>query len=339
MPLLGAVDLGGTHVRYGVFTADGQGNLHLVQAVTGKTSQVSDIASLHEQWEALLGRRAVREVSSVVIGVAGPVRDSQYAVTSNADVRLDLREWCRHRKDCLCLLANDLVCEAYACLTEVGEQARPVFGPEPAPDGVQAVLGAGTGLGAAELVPVVGGGSERERRAFPAEFGHAPFPFIGREEQDFSLFAAGRLARDWVTGDDVVSGRGLACLHAYLSGEELDPQHAARYLDQESETLRWYARFLGRVCAQWALSTLCYGGLYLTGGMVKRHPNLLSHPAFIEAFFCAPRLQVLERIPLRRYTHAMSGLWGAAWLASAALSASCRGPAHHPACSKAAFFA
>ena len=110
-----------------------------------------------------------------------------------------------------------------------------------------------------------------------------------------------------------------------MSGEELAPQGAARHLEYEGETLRWYARFMGRLCAQWALSTLCYGGLYLTGGIVKRHPELPTHPSFIEAFFCAPRLRVLERIPLRRYATELSGLWGAAWLAAAMLSPADRG--------------
>ncbi len=321
MPLLGAVDLGGTHTRYGLFTQDAQGGLRLERAVTGMTALVKDAQSLRAQWEASLGM-PVDALSSLVIGIAGPVSAPWHAVTSNADVRLDLTEWDAGQEGrlCPCRLANDFVCEAYACLTEVGRQARPVFGPDPVPDGVRAVLGAGTGLGAAQLVPVGPDGTAHVRRAFPAEFGHAPFPFIGRDEADFSAYAAKRFASEWVTGDEVVSGRGLACLHTYLSGEELDPQAASRYLEQECETLRWYARFLGRVCAQWALSTLCYGGLYLTGGMVKRHPALPSHPAFIEAFFCAPRLRVLERIPLRRYTHDMSGLWGAAWLAAAMLS-------------------
>lgn len=325
MPLLGAVDLGGTHTRYGLFTLDGQSSLRLERAVTGKTSLVKDISSLREQWETSLGMPA-KELSSLVIGVAGPVLDPLHATTSNADVRLDLTEWDEGGgQPCPCRLANDFVCEAYACLTEVGKQARPVFGPEPVPDGVQAVLGAGTGLGAAQLVPPDERGAAKGRRAFAAEFGHAPFPFIGRDEADFSVFAAKYFGKDWVTGDDVVSGRGLACLHAYLSGEELDPQGAARHLEREGETLRWYARFMGRVCAQWALSTLCYGGLYLTGGMLKRHPELPSHPAFIEAFFCAPRLRVLERIPLRRYVTELSGLWGAAWLAAAMLSPADRG--------------
>ena len=83
----------------------------------------------------------------------------------------------------------------------------------------------------------------------------------------------------------------------------------------DQPTLRWYARFLGRTCAHWGLATLCYSGLFLTGGMVLRNPVITEHPAFAEGFSLAPELGVLERIPVRRYTDAYSGLWGAAWLA------------------------
>ena len=41
----------------------------------------------------------------------------------------------------------------------------------------------------------------------------------------------------------------------------------------------------------------------------------VKDPAFAEGFSLAPELGVLERIPVRRYTDAYSGLWGAAWLA------------------------
>ena len=54
--------------------------------------------------------------------------------------------------------------------------------------------------------------------------------------------------------------------------------------------------------------------LFLTGGMVLRNPAVTEHPAFAEGFFMAPELGVLERIPVRRYADAHSGLWGAAWL-------------------------
>lgn len=309
MPWIGAVDLGGTHTRYGLFDVDG-GEPRLRRAVTGATAKLSDAHSLRAQWQEGMGC-APEELAALVIGIAGPIHDAFHASTSNAAVRLDLSAWAGEAGGGRVQLTNDFVCEAYASLTEAGKQARPIFGPDADPAGVRAVLGPGTGLGAAQLTF---GGPRGEWLALPSEFGHAPFPFVGKEETDFAAFATERFGKAWLTADDVVSGRGLACLHDFLSGEKLTPEEASRHLALTGATRRWYARFLGRTSAQWALATLCYGGLYLTGGMVKRQPDLPTDPAFIEAFFCAPRLRVLERIPLRRYTMDMSGLWGAAWL-------------------------
>lgn len=311
MPWIGAVDLGGTHTRYGLFDVDG-GELRLRRAVTGATAKLSDAHSLRAQWQEGMGC-APEELAALVIGIAGPIHDAFHASTSNAAVRLDLSAWAGEAGGCRVQLANDFACEAYAALTEVGRLARPVYGPTPEAAGTRAVLGPGTGLGAAQLVGF-GKGDAARPLALASEFGHSPFAFVGREEADFAAFASRRWGKPCVCGDDVVSGRGLACLHEFLTGDALTPEAAGQFLTRESATLRWYARFLGRICGQWALATLCYGGLYLTGGMFKRYPELPTHPAFIEAFFCAPRLRVLERIPLRRYTVDMSGLWGAAWL-------------------------
>lgn len=312
MPWIGAIDLGGTHTRYGLFDLDGGGELRMRRAVTGATSRLSDAHSLRTAWQEGMGCE-VDELAALVIGIAGPIHDPHRAATSNAAVRLDLSAWAAEGGHCRYRLANDFACEAYASLTEPGRMARPVFGPTPEATGVRAVLGPGTGLGAAQLVGC-GAGNAVRPLALAAEFGHCPFAFVGREEAEFAAFAAQRRGKAFVSGDDVVSGRGLACLHEFLTGDALAPEAAGQFLRKESPTLRWYARFLGRICGQWALTTLCYGGLYLTGGMFKRYPALPSHPAFIEAFFCAPQLRVLERIPLRRYTVDMSGLWGAAWL-------------------------
>ena len=258
------------------------------------------------------------------MGVAGPVQDGLRARLSNAPLRIDLNAVMPQFGLRRARVVNDFVCEACACLTRVGERSLHLLGPAdipcpshrspgeaPAP---VAVLGAGTGLGASWLVPQADGGRLRWS-PLPSESGHQAFAFLGREEEDFAVFARERLGRSLLRPDDMVTGRGLAVLHHFLTGRDLTPAAAAAEgLVGDQPTLRWYARFLGRTCAHWGLATLCYSGLFLTGGMVLRNPAVTEHPAFAEGFSLAPELGVLERIPVRRYTDAYSGLWGAAWL-------------------------
>lgn len=117
-----------------------------------------------------------------------------------------------------------------------------------------------------------------------------------------------------MSGDDVLSGRGLRLLHLFLTGERREAHEiAAEALGSETGTLRWYARFYARACRNWALSTLCTGGLFITGGISLRNPLVTECAAFREAFYEGPHRRLLERIPVRRFTDMNSGLWGSAW--------------------------
>ena len=84
-------------------------------------------------------------------------------------------------------------------------------------------------------------------------------------------------------------------------------------LGSETGTLRWYARFYARACRNWALSTLCTGGLFITGGIALRNPLVTECATFREAFYEGSHRGLLERIPVRRFTDMNSGLWGSAW--------------------------
>ncbi|MFR5648192.1 MAG: glucokinase, partial [Bilophila wadsworthia] len=140
------------------------------------------------------------------------------------------------------------------------------------------------------------------------------FPFIGKEEAAFQDFAARELGLACLSGDDVLSGRGLRLLHLFLTGERREAHEiAAEALGSETGTLRWYARFYARACRNWALSTLCTGGLFITGGIALRNPLVTECAAFREAFYEGPHRRLLERIPVRRFTDMNSGLWGSAW--------------------------
>ena len=108
-------------------------------------------------------------------------------------------------------------------------------------------------------------------------------------------------------------GAGFACSICF-SPENAGEAHeiAAEALGSETGTLRWYARFYARACRNWALSTLCTGGVHH-----RRHsppqPLVTECAAFREAFYEGPHRRLLERIPVRRFTDMNSGLWGSAW--------------------------
>lgn len=321
MKTLAAIDLGGTHCRFARFRKSPRA-LELEAVEQCCTAELKESADLLARWEKSL-HSSLSNTDALVIGVAGPVQGDLQAHLSNAPLQIDLSEATTRFGVKACRVVNDFVCEAYAALTPIGAQALRIFGPkaslitdnrelEPAP---MAVLGAGTGLGTGLLVPYRDAG-KRRWKALPSESGHRAFAFAGREEEEFASFACAQRHVSVLRGDDIVTGRGVVLLHHFLTGKALTPAAAAAEgLSKDCATQRWYARFLGRVCAEWSLSTLCFGGLFLTGGMVLRNPAVLSHPAFAEGFFMASDLNVLERIPVYRYTDSHSGLWGAAWLA------------------------
>lgn len=172
------------------------------------------------------------------------------------------------------------------------------------------IIGAGTGLGTASLIR----DSHGSWLPLPAEGGHVIFPFIGKEEEAFQDFAAREFGLACLSGDHVLSGRGLRLLHLFLTGERREAHEiAAEALGSETGTLRWYARFYARACRNWALSTLCTGGLFITGGIALRNPLVTECAAFRETFYEGSHRGLLERIPVRRFTDMNSGLWGSAW--------------------------
>ncbi|MFQ8737648.1 MAG: glucokinase [Bilophila wadsworthia] len=76
-------------------------------------------------------------------------------------------------------------------------------------------------------------------------------------------------------------GAGFACSICF------SPENAGRLTKSppkrsgsETGTLRWYARFYARACRNWALSTLCTGGLFITGGIALRNPLVTECAAF-----------------------------------------------------------
>ena len=310
MPYIMAVDLGGTNCRFAGFTLEND-VLALHRMDTCRTSELPDTNALISACEAALARHP-RTADAFVVGMAGPVSNPHRARLTNAPLEVDLTRATEQYGIRSYRIINDFMAEACACLTPAGSTARYVLGvPGSRPDGPIGIIGAGTGLGTASLIR----DSHGSWLPLPSEGGHATFPFVGKDEAAFQAFTARELGLPYLRGDDVLTGRGLRLLHLFLTGNRREAHEvAAEALGRETETLRWYARLYARTCRNWALSTLCTGGLFTTGGIALRNPLVTECGTFRDVFYDTAHRALLERIPVRRFTGMHSGLWGSAWI-------------------------
>lgn len=307
MPKILTADIGATNSRFAHLAGEDDQGLELKQSVWLKTSEAASFQHLLEQVaDSELGL-APKEADLACFAVAGPVLGGSYCQPPWIAWDIDLgRDRPAHGLG-PSLLINDFVAQAWACRTPAVKQAREVLSGDPDPEGVTGIIGAGSNLGHAALLPGAGG------LVLASEFGHAAFPFAGGRERDYRDFLAGRTGMEQPSSDVTVSGKGLSSLHHFLTGDKLTPEEVGRALGPDTRTARWMARFYGRACRQWALACLALGGLYIAGGLAAKLPILVEHPEFAREFRLSESMaQVLERIPVLLNSNEQSGLWGAA---------------------------
>ena len=306
-----AADIGGTNSRFAHFEADQKGELNLIKTLWLKTKEAPSFSSLLSDLKEKSFSLQPDQAAIAVIAVAGPVERGVYSSPPFIAWSIDISNARSDFGFKHCLLINDFVAQAFACRSPIGRSAKQILSGTIAPDSTAAVIGAGTGLGKAALIPDGTGGF----LAIPSEGGHTNFPFVSKKEFDFQNFLIRELGEVYITGNTVVSGRGISLLHLFLSGEKLEPKEVTSKLLPNTETLKWAARFYGRVCRNYALETLSLGGLYVSGGVAARTPELITHEAFAAEFRSSPTMsKILEQIPVFLISNEESGLWGAAVL-------------------------
>jgi len=247
---------------------------------------------------------------AVSLGVAGAVNKGK-ATLPNISWDIDLTTICNI--DNIYLL-NDFYAQAHACLDEkFPDQLEPV---RPGPGfghGSIAIVGAGTGLGHAALIPRAG-----TRIVTGSECGHVTFAFQGQEEKEIEQFFITRTGKRWISNDDVVSGSGAALLHECLSGESVTPAEALSAESANTETCALFSRFYARACRNYCLAMHPVEKLIITGGIAAKNPHLVCSGDFIDEFNDAQHYHHLfESIPIYLNTDQGLGIKGAAiyaWL-------------------------
>ena len=307
-------DTGGTNTRFAV---KGDPDAPLSAAIHLRTW---DYPGLGEAVEAAAARLALKPRSVIVCG-AGPV-DGRTLKLTNAPWLMDGPLAARQVGLSQGLLLNDFEAQALSLPTIPEGWAR-LIGPTRFPGlGPQVILGPGTGLGIGALLEAGG-----RHTPMASEACHIDFGPVGADEE--AVWPHLERVHGRVTTESVMSGRGLARLHAARQISQGKPNAgldspaivASALADRASEealTVSMFWRIIARFAGDMGVTFVATGGVTLAGGVLPRILDLLDENAFRRAFEAkAPVDSLARRIPTRLVTQSDSVLVGMMAIAAA----------------------
>jgi glucokinase len=304
-------DIGGTNARFGLIEAPGAPPSRI------QVLSCADHPGLSEAAEAYLSRYAEVRPTAGCVAIAAATRGGAFRMTNahwsgtTAEIRDDLGF--EHLE-----LINDFMALARALPSLGPADLRAIGGGTRRPELPVAVLGPGTGLGLAGLIPAGGGWVP-----IAAEGGHADLPY--ETPGEIEVVRLLRAEHGSAHAELVLSGPGLSRLHrllATINGVAAEPLTAgdicaARTDPLCAETLDMFCALFGSFAGNAALTLGARGGVFLGGGILPRIAETLEHsdfrrrfeaksPAVVDYLRAIPALLIVAPTP------ALAG--AAAWL-------------------------
>ncbi len=308
-----AADVGGTHARLGLVHRTADGCAH----VTSYTTYIgADYASLGQILHRFMAEHEVH-VSHCVLACAGYMLDG-VVINQNLPWAVDTRQLRQELGLGKLSLINDFEALAYATpYIDAGTTTLLSQCSRASDEGPVIVVGPGTGLGSAVLVP----GSPRPT-VLPTEAGQinlAPGNELEARVRDI-------LAQtdQYVSYEHVLSGPGLLNLYRALGKYRHEPapiddpraitRSALRGDDALArQTLDTFCALLGSFVSNLAMLYNASGGIYLAGGIVPHIRDFLARSDFLARFLAKGQTRAfLERVPIRLIEHGQLGVVGAA---------------------------
>jgi glucokinase len=303
-------DVGGTHVRFGALPQRG------VQLQCIEAFNCSDFAQLDDAIQHYL------TLISQQLPGSGPPQVVCLALagdTQNDPVQLVNAPWNAHIErlsslfGCQVLAINDFSAQGYAIPGFGGSDLQWLRPPTQDVAGLnRAIVGPGTGLGVAALLP---GGQIVE-----SEGGHISFAPQNREQQQLLQVLWQLYPR--VSVERLISGPGLATLYRCLSlidgkEQQLQPEQITQQaLAGDSlclAALELFTQIFGSVAGDLALTMAAKGGVYLSGGLLAGMGQLFDSSSFLKNFDNKGRYRdYCHEMPVARVLAPQPGLLGAA---------------------------
>ena len=327
-----AGDIGGTKTELAALERTPAGAFRQRAVVRYASSEFASLDAIAGAFMATVAQRcgdlSSAELAGAAFGVAGPVIGRTSRITNlpwhiDADaLQTLLAAPCELLNDFAAVaLGVGLLSSAEQCVLQAGEVD---------PTGPVAVLGAGTGLGEAVLVPATGG-----PRVLASEGGHTDFAPRNPTEARLLAFLWQRHER--VSVERVVSGLGLPAIFDFVCEDGLatprtDTLAAMEDRDRSAvigergqdgsdpacaRALQMFVELYGAEAGNLALKVIPTGGLYVAGGIAPRVLPLLQDGRFMGALLDKGRMHdLLSSVRVAVVLEPRVGLFGAARMAA-----------------------
>ena len=305
-------DIGGTNTRLAVTPQD-RLDLRHVRVYASK---------LAVSFEALLSQYLAEEKLSDIRGAtlapAGPIEGDTFKVTNTPWPRTLASEVEKVLGGAKVLLINDFEAVAYSVPHIPAAELVPIGGGTAKPGWPIVVVGPGTGLGMAYMVPVPGGTTIIKT----AEAGVTSLPM--QTEREVAIARHGKPAGTRIYTEALIAGSGLHDIYTAigaLDGKPAPLKSPSQVADAALAgrdpvavaALDQYLVWFGRVVGDLALALRAEGGIIIGGGIPpKILPRLISGP-FRAAFDDkAPLDRLAKGMSIKVITADMPALIGAA---------------------------
>lgn len=317
-------DIGGTKTLLLLSHVDNAGR---ITEIRRKRFDSSEFNTFYELVETFLAIHQQQQISSACFGVAGPVVSQDGFYTSrvtNLPWTLDSNELSHRCNIPNVVLVNDFRSIGFGLSALQQNDYITLQEGSPVDNATQLIVGAGTGLGVAQLVSTGGHTS-----VFATEAGHgnfAPANEIQMELAQYLLKTFGTTSLEFV-----LSGPGLANVYKYINQRNnttdspeyhrniasIDPaasifSAASKEGDPSAiEALELFVECYGSQAGNLALSTLAQGGVYIAGGIAPKIIEWLKKDSFLSAFSDKSKMStLLKEIPIKVVMNPEVGLLG-----------------------------
>ncbi|MCH8929749.1 MAG: glucokinase [Proteobacteria bacterium] len=308
-------DIGGTNVCLGLVTGRNETNAdYKICKIWSQSTEEFD--GLESCLDAYIATLTGQHPTNACIAIAGPITADRVQMTNqNWEFSISglRKKFGLKRLEVI----NDFAALAYSTLNVSAHNLTVVHAGTPVADAPRAIIGLGTGLGIAALVPTAAGW-----QPVPGEGGHIAFaPYNGKTARILELI---RYDLEYVCAESLLSGPGLARLHQALaviegratealSPEQITTRAIAGTDPACRETLDLVCHLLGRTAGDISLIYGARGGVFLGGGILPRVENILLESTFMDGFQSKGVMRdYLVNVPVYLMTGQHPALLGAA---------------------------